>query len=170
MTKAWQTHTVCLLVIVLVCAAVFWPVVSGRATLVPTDILHQLTLPLGASVTTPHLKNHYDMDVVTELYPTYCYFQRCLRSGQWPIWNPYIWCGSPTYALSTYSFACPFNAVYWLLPMPAAYHWSIVLQFMAAGVIMYALLRHWRLRCLACLLGALAYALNTEFIFLYWHA
>ena len=168
--KDWQKHTLCLLAIVTVVAGVFWPVLSGRATLVPTDMLHQLTLPLGANAKEIHVQNHYQFDVVTEIYPNALFVHRCLRTGQWPIWNPFIWCGFPGYALSTYSYACPFHALLWWLPMPAAFHWSVVLQFMAAGVFMYCLLRYWRLKFLACLLGALAYALNSEFVFCYWHA
>lgn len=168
--KHWRQDSICLLLLVLIVAAVFWPVVCGRATLVPTDILHQLTLPLGASVIVPHIQNHYHMDAVTEVYPNSLFLYDCLHNGQSPIWNPYIWCGFPTFALSTYSLACPFNIVFALLPMPAAFHWCLMLQFMAAGVFMYLLARYWRLSTPACLLGALAYALNTEFVFTYWHA
>jgi hypothetical protein len=168
--KVWQKNSVCLLVIVLVLMVVFWPVVCGRSTVVATDFLHQLELPLGAKVTHFQVKNHFVMDSVADGCPAAIYFQRCVRSGQWPIWTPECWCGSPYNALSTLSFACPLQLVCWLLlPMPAAYDWGVMLHFVAAGMFMYLLLRHWRLGFLACLLGALAYCLNSEFIFLYWH-
>ena len=169
--KDWQKDAICLLVIVMVLLGVFWPVVCGRATLVPTDLLHQLKLPFGAKVTQIHVKNHFQMDPVADVCTAAFYFQHCVRTGQWPIWTPEVWCGLPYYALSTLSLACPFQVVCWaLLAMPAGYDWSVILQFMAAGVFTYLLLRHWRLGFFACLLGALAYCLNTEFIFLYWHA
>ncbi|MGA2603720.1 MAG: YfhO family protein [Verrucomicrobiia bacterium] len=169
--KDRQKDAICLLAIVLIIVAVFWPVVCGRATLVPTDILHQMKLPFGAEVTHLQLKNHFQVDAVVDGCNEALYFQRCVRAGQCPIWTPVVWCGMPYYAVSTLSFACPFQMVCWsLLPMPAGYDWSVMLQFMAAGVFMYLLLRFWRLAFLACLLGSLAYCLNTVFIFRYWHA
>jgi hypothetical protein len=169
--KDWQKNSICLLVIMLVLMVVFWPVVCGRSTLVATDILNQLELPFGANVTHFQVKNHFLIDTVADGCTAAIYFQRCVRTGQWPIWTPDCWCGSPYNALSTLSFACPIQLVCWsLLPMPAGYDWGVMLHFMAAGVFMYLLLRHWRLGFLASLLGALAYSLNTESIFLYWHA
>ena len=169
--KDWQKNSVCLLVIMLVLTVMVWPVVCGRSTLVATDFLNQLELPFGAKVTHFQVKNHFVLDSVADGCNDAMYFQRCVRSGQWPIWTPDLWCGYPYYAVSTLSFACPVHLMCWaLLPMPAGYDWGVMLHFLAAGMFMYLLLRHWRLGFLASLLGALAYCLNTEFIFLYWHS
>jgi len=169
--KDWQKNSICLLVIMLVLVVVFWPVVCGRSTLVATDAMLQMELPYGAKATHFQVKNHFLFDTFVDCYPLAIYFQRCVRTGQCPIWTPDLWCGYPYYAVSTASFACPFQMVCWsLLEMPAGYDWGVMLHFMAAGVFMYLLLRHWRLGFLASLLGALAYCLNTESIFHYWHS
>ncbi|HTS16502.1 MAG TPA: glycosyltransferase [Verrucomicrobiae bacterium] len=168
--KDWQKTSACLLAITLVLTVFFWPVICGRSTLAATDILNQLELPFGANVTHFHVKNHFLIDTIGDSCNEAIYFQRCVRSGQCPIWNPLVWCGFPYYAVSTLSYACPLQLPCWLLlPMPAGYDWSIMLHFLAAGVFMFLLLRHWRLGFLPSLLGSLAYCLNTEFAFLYWH-
>lgn len=161
-------HTGILGALLLVLATVFWPVLSGRATFVPTDILHQLTLPLGNGVTRIDVQNHYTMDVLTGFYPGYEFFSRCLRQKQLPIWNPLLTGGHPIFADSVIAFANPFNIVFFFLGMPAAYHVRVILHFLAAGLAMYLLLSHWKLSPLPRLLGTIAYALNSHFLYCYW--
>jgi hypothetical protein len=152
-----------------VVAVVFWPVLCGRATLVPTDLLHQLVLPFSAGVRVPVVRNHYTFDVLRQFYPAYQFFQQSVQAGEWPIWNPHILGGHPIFASSMYSFANPFNVLFCCLPLSAAFDWRIILQFFAAMCAMYVLLRHWQLRIAASLLGAVAYGLNSQFLFNYWY-
>jgi len=166
--RLWR-ETGALAVLALVVVVVFWPVVTGRATFVPTDMLRQLVLPFAADVKMPAVQNHYTFDVLRQFYPAYLFFQESIHAGEWPLWNPHILGGHPAFASSMYSFANPFNVLFWFLPMPAAFDWRIILQFFAAMCAMYALLRHWQLRITACLFGAIAYGLNSQFLFNYWY-
>jgi hypothetical protein len=167
--RPWKQHVVCFLVLAGVVGSLFWPVFLGLATLVPTDILHQLILPFGADVREVHVQNHYPIDVLRQAYPAYLFFQHCVREHECPLWNPFIMSGHPTYASGIHSFANPFNLLFWLLPMPAAFDLRIVLEFLAAAIFMYWLLCDWQLARAACVIGGLAYALNTQFTLNYWY-
>jgi hypothetical protein len=165
----WRQHVVCGFILAAIISLLFAPVLFGRATLVPTDILHQLTLPFGGGAREIRVQNHYSMDALTQAYPAYHFFQQCIRQHQCPLWNPYIMGGHPSYSSGIHSFANPFNLIFWFVPMPAAFDLRIVAQFFAAALCMYFLLHQWRLVPAACLLGAVAYALNTQFMMNYWY-
>jgi hypothetical protein len=148
----------------------FLPVLVGRATIVPSDLLHQLQLPFAVGVSQIRVHNHYLNDTLVEVYPHWTFYHECLHHGWWPVWNPYVSAGYPMFGVSTYGLANPVSAICGLLPLPTGFDIRIFLQFWLAGVFMWVLLCSWGLRASACFLGALAYSLNSQFLYNFWNA
>jgi len=85
---------------------------------------------------------------------------RQIREGHLPLWNPYIWSGSPLLGgLNAGSFY-PFTFLFAVLPPLGAWVANLVVVYWAAGLSLYALARQYRLRPLASLLAALTYAFS----------
>lgn len=83
-----------------------------------------------------------------------------MRQGHLPLWNPYIWSGSPLLGgLNAGSFY-PLSFFFVVLPPVGAWVVNLLGVYWAAGLGMYALVRQYRLRPLASLLGAVTYAFS----------
>ncbi|MGH9082920.1 MAG: hypothetical protein ACRDWN_06210 [Acidimicrobiales bacterium] len=81
-----------------------------------------------------------------------------MRHGHLPLWNPYIWSGSPLLGgLNAGSFY-PLTFLFVVLPPVAAWVANLLGTWWAAGLGLYALGRQYRLRPLACVLGAVTYS------------
>lgn len=81
-----------------------------------------------------------------------------LRAGHLPLWNPYIWSGSPLLGgLNAGSFY-PLTFVFAVLPPVAAWVVNMLGTYWAAGLGLYALGRSEGLRPAACLVAGLTYA------------
>jgi hypothetical protein len=87
-----------------------------------------------------------------------------LRQGHLPLWNPYIWGGSPLLGgLNSGSFY-PFTFLFAVLPAVAAFVANLVSVYWAGGLGLYALARQYRVRPMAALLGALTYMLSGTMV------
>jgi hypothetical protein len=83
-------------------------------------------------------------DLAALLYPTYHLAAQSLKSGVVPIWNPYLWGGTPFVADIQASFFYPINLIYFLLAPQVTYRGVMLLSvfhFWLAGVGMYLFLR-----------------------------
>lgn len=137
-------------------------------SLVPTDMLHNLMLPYGASVEHVKVQNHYTMDALTIDYPWGVFWQQTVRNGELPLWNPYILGGHPILAESMPAVLSPIRLLYVVLPAERAFALGIVLAFVLAGLFMFALLREIGRSRLASFIGSVAWALNSGFVMWYW--
>lgn len=121
----------------------FWPVTVGGQALVPFDNLYTW-LPWQAyaqemGVTVPH--NQLLSDLVLENFVWKTFILDSLRSGELPLWNPYLFAGVPFLAAGQHSALYPLSIIYWLLPLPQAYGWFTLLHFFLAGCFAYIFLR-----------------------------
>ncbi|MGH9044881.1 MAG: hypothetical protein ACRDVP_08650 [Acidimicrobiales bacterium] len=80
-----------------------------------------------------------------------------IASGHLPLWNPTIWSGSPLLGGLNAGALYPGTLVFAVLPGVLAWVLNLFAVYWTAGLGMYALLRNYRLRPAACLLGALTY-------------
>lgn len=113
-------------------------------------------------------------DLAGFLYPTYHFAQEWLTRGIVPLWNPYIFGGTPFVGDIQAALFYPPNLATYLLSNPLQYRdleYLSVFHFYLAGAGMYALLRFgkWNddgapLHRFACLAGALAFAYSDLFI------
>lgn len=113
-------------------------------------------------------------DLAGFLYPTYAFAQTWITRGVLPLWNPYIFGGTPFVGDIQTALFYPPNLLTYFLSNPLGYRdleYLAVLHFYIAGAGMYALLRYAPLRDdgqplnrFACLAGALAFAFSDLFI------
>ncbi len=126
-------------------------------------------------------------DLAGFLYPTYHFAQEWLTRGMIPLWNPYIFGGTPFVGDIQSALFYPLNLLTYFLSNPLQYRdlqYLAVLHFYIAGAGMFALLRygHWTndqrpttnadanspntrgLSRFAALVGALAFAFSDLFI------
>ena len=79
-----------------------------------------------------------------------------LRRGNFALWNPYIYCGTPYFGGFQSGLLYPLNYAYLFLPLAKAINFGIALHIFLAGFFMYLWASRRRLHFLACLLcGAL---------------
>ncbi len=101
----------------LLSALFLWrPIVTGQVFL-PTDLSYKYDYvwighepPAGAKVD----QNHILADVSDYYYPYVTYSMERLRSGNFPLWNPYILTGSPFHAANQPALLDPVNLVTFL--------------------------------------------------------
>ena len=99
-----------------------------------------------------------------QFYPWQQFAVEMWRSGNVPLWNPFVGNGAPLAANLQSAVFYPLNVLYLLLPVEQAMGYTAVLHAMLAGLAMYAWGRAFGLRTLAALVGALAFQLSQFFI------
>lgn len=98
-------------------------------------------------------------DAADYFYPTFFTVSSSIRSGELPLWTPYIFNGFPIIAAVQAQVFYPLNLLF--LPFtsftPYAVHLSLILHFFLAGSFMYLLCRTYLEDRWACLLSAVVY-------------
>ncbi len=123
---------------------VFWPQTMGGRTLLPSENLYQYE-PLATyrevanAPSTPH--NHLLSDLVLQNMQWKAFIRQQVAAGEIPLWNPHQFGGIPFLAAGQSSALYPLSALYYLLPLTAAYGWFTVVNLGLAGWLMYVFLR-----------------------------
>jgi len=112
----------------------------------------------GYSVGVP-VKNPPITDVISQLYLWRTLAVDLIRSGNWPLWNPYSSSGTPLLANFQSAPFLPFNV---LLLLPKYFGWGIYLfsQSVLAAFGMYLLLTKYKLERIPRIAGALVFCLS----------
>jgi hypothetical protein len=97
-------------------------------------------------------------DDLTQNYPLRVLAGREIRSGELPLYNPYIWSGAPLLAGWNAGAAYPLTFLFAVLPPVAAWTVNMIMTWAVAGLGMFCFLRALRLASLPSLLGALSFA------------
>src|SRR5206468_10606974 len=103
-------------------------------------------------------KTYLLRDLYNWFYPWRVFAADSLSRGEFPLWNPYSYAGTPFFANMQSGLLYPPNAVFWILDFPAAMRLFILVQFAMAAWFMYLLLRAQGCRLTSSLTGAIAYA------------
>ncbi|HVX21631.1 MAG TPA: hypothetical protein VHB02_09805 [Acidimicrobiales bacterium] len=98
-------------------------------------------------------------DNAIQNFPLRVFTGQLLRQGHLPLWNPFIWSGSPLLGGLNAGAFYPFTFAFVVLPPIAAWVANLLVVYWAAGLGLYLLGRQLRLRPLPCLLAALTYSL-----------
>lgn len=101
-----------------------------------------------------------ERDLSRYYYPLRYFAVNCVKSGIFPLWNPYIFCGNPLFATLQSSVLYPLSIVYYLGDFAKMFNLFILLHFFMAGVFTYIFLRQMRYSPLAGFLSAAAFALS----------
>ena len=74
-------------------------------------------------------------DIFTYFYPYWAEATRAIRAGRLPLWNPYLFMGTPFLANSQVGFFYPLNWLLWLLlPAHQSVHLTLVLHLCLAAL------------------------------------
>ena len=107
----------------------------------------------------PALAGHLALggDDLSQNYPTRVLVGELLRHGRLPLWDPYIWSGTPLLAGWNAGALYPGTWIFAVLPAEAAWVLNVISVSVICGMGLYVFLR--RLSCspLASLLGALSF-------------
>ena len=132
-----------------------WPVTSGKVP-VASDTL-ALWSPWSQLPHEP-IANSAIADSAL-LYLSWNVFERnAIQDGEWPLWDPYTFSGTPFAANSQSQLYYPVTWLLWLLPLSAAIQYLTLFNVWFAGAGMYLLCRHFRLTLICSLVAAFGFA------------
>ena len=103
------------------------------------------------------VKNGATPHVITQIYPWKWLAIDSFKSGNFPLWNPYAFSGTPLLANYQSAVLSPFNLLYFVLPFVDAWSISILLQPLLAAVFMFFYLKSINRSEFASALGAIAF-------------
>ena len=78
-----------------------------------------------------------------------------------PLWNPYVFAGTPFVGTLQSSLFYPPNLIFALLPIAVAMNWSIALHLALAGISTYFLLRRYGVSAFGATLAGMVYTLSA---------
>ncbi|MCY3904929.1 MAG: oligosaccharide flippase family protein [Caldilineaceae bacterium] len=134
----------------------FGPVLFTSKTLLPYDNLYQFQPWRDLRPdTVPH--NALLSDLVLDNAVWKLHIRRTLANGEIPLWNPQIFAGMPFFAAGLASVAYFLSALFYVLPLEAAYGWFTAIQVAFAGINAYAFGRTLKLRPVAALLAGILF-------------
>jgi len=88
--------------------------------------------------------------------------------GRMPLWNPYLFGGVPTIEAGSGDILYPASILHFLLPMPGALAWKLILHVYLAGVFMYLAARAFGVSRWVALFAGAAYLLSANLVSLVW--
>ncbi|HSE42773.1 MAG TPA: hypothetical protein VLH08_18555, partial [Acidobacteriota bacterium] len=139
----------------------FWPVLFGSAVLIPTN---PKTISPWDEVQSSDPSNGLMIDSITLLYPWRVFNSKVLKSGEIPLWNPYVFCGYPHLAAlqtnSLYPGTIPFDLIEPVRGIAGA----MALHLAVSGVLMFLLLKRLGFSAHASFLGAITFEFNGMFL------
>ncbi|KKS78323.1 MAG: hypothetical protein UV74_C0013G0381 [Candidatus Woesebacteria bacterium GW2011_GWB1_43_14] len=162
------------LLIIAVVSVFFWKVFILGFIPLPGDFVVGVYYPWldyhwGYSVGVP-VKNPITTDVISLIYPEQMLAIDMMKSGQLPLWNPYILAGTPLFANLQAAPFSPTNFVYLLGDKLTAWSIQIILQHFLTGFFMFLLLRRWKVSEFASVLGSVVFAFSGfNMIFSQWN-
>ncbi|MCS7071062.1 MAG: hypothetical protein NZM00_06125, partial [Anaerolinea sp.] len=144
----------------------FWPQTVGGRTLLPGENLYQYP-PYSADrealgVPLPH--NALLSDLVLQNFQWKSFIREALAEGEIPLWNPHQFSGIPFLAAGQQSTLYPLSALYYILPLTAAYGWFTVIQLWIAGLALFALARGLGISRTGAIIGGVTYQLAGFFV------
>ena len=121
----------------------FGPSLVGARILLPLDILEQqrVYMPFDPAAEPKRPIDSVLTDLVCELEPERRYAVESVRAGRIPLWNPYVYCGTPFLASSQPSIFYPLRVIDYLFPGPVAIAWSQLAKGLLAGIGAYLFAR-----------------------------
>jgi hypothetical protein len=143
----------------------FYPVLLQGKDALPTDALvgahtpwievEWSDYPAGVPI-----KNQEITDAISQFYPWRSLVGKYWRAGRVPLWNPFLFSGTPFLATLHSATLYPLNAIYLFMNDINSWNMLVFLQVLLAGVFMYLLLHELGIKKVAALLGSIAFSLS----------
>lgn len=153
----------------------FWKVFFLGQVPIPADLVVGAYYPWldykwGYDAGVP-VKNPVTSDVVSIVYPLRSYAVDSLKKGIIPLWNPYMFTGSPLFADFQVGVFSPTIIFYFFLSKIWAWTAQIVMQPILAATFTYIMLRNFKLGKLESFFGGIFYAFSSfNIIWMEWNA
>ncbi|MCL4459697.1 MAG: oligosaccharide flippase family protein [Chloroflexi bacterium] len=166
MKKLARPDLLAVLILLILPLIYLWEVLFTDKVLLPIDNLFYFQPWLsfaphfGASI--PH--NNLIGDLIVQNYSWKLFASEMVRSGQIPLWNPYIFGGVPFLAAGQYGVLYPLGVLFYVLPVAKAYGWFIALHLFLGAAFMYAYMRVIAVRPIGALLSAITFSFSTFII------
>ncbi|MBI2621379.1 MAG: YfhO family protein [Candidatus Levybacteria bacterium] len=103
------------------------------------------------------VKNGATPDVITQIYPWKWLVIDSFKSGNFPLWNPYAFSGTPLLANYQSAVLSPLNLLYFTFPFNDAWSISILLQPLLASLFMFLYLKSIKRSEFASTVAAIAF-------------
>ncbi len=87
-------------------------------------------------------------------------WQKAIKQGMLPLWNPYFYCGYPLFATLQPAILYPINLLLLILPFSKGYNLSIILHFPLSAIFFYIFLGLFFEENLFRLAGAISFSLS----------
>lgn len=109
-------------------------------------------------------KNFQITDSVRQQYPWRELAIEMVKKGEWPLWNPYSFSGTPLLANLQSAVFYPLNFLYWMADFATAWGIQILLQTVLGGLFLWLFLFNLRLNPLASSLGVISWVGSGFFV------
>ena len=156
-----MNHRIGLLACMLLALLFFGDTYFTERTLVPADFLYQnepwkSEWPAFQS----ELPQHFDL--VFQFYPWADFLKRCVESGEFPLWNPFSYMGTPFFANPQTAVLFPLTWIHLIFPLTFSFSLIFTCKLVMALLGMYLLLRKQQLSPEASLIGAVLFSLSMH--------
>jgi hypothetical protein len=140
--------------------AFLWSVLFGGKVLLPADMLLRMEPWRHYAAEVPEIGwvQNPMLDPIQQYYPWRTYAARTVRSGELPLWNPYMFCGAPFVGNGQSAVFYPVNALFYLMWPARAFGYTAALNLLLAGAFTFLFLRSMEQRRWASLLGAIVFS------------
>tara|TARA_B100000315_G_scaffold41491_1_gene36406 strand:+ start:27304 stop:29742 length:2439 start_codon:yes stop_codon:yes gene_type:complete len=109
----------------------------------------------------------YFRDIFHSYYPSKLFFVDEIKSGRFPLWNPYLYKGTPFYADPSMSVFYPLNILFLFLPFHAAFKYLIILHYFLFGLFGYIFFRSIKISSYSSLFASIALMFSGYMVFLH---
>ncbi len=139
-----------------------WALVSGQIY-APVDLAY------GGEPLAPHAAEYGIGDdrhsVLSDIYDGIMPWRQSVRyalsQGEWPLWNPFIFCGDPLAGTAQPAPYHPINALSLLLPVALAFTFGAAAQLLASALAAFLYFRELDCRESAAFFGAVGWAFSS---------
>ena len=152
-------------IFILISLLFFYPVFLENKIPLPTDALVGAHIPWsevkwkGYPAGVP-IKNQEITDAISQFYPWRKLVGEFWRAGKVPLWNPYMFNGTPFLATLHSAALYPLNLLYVFFNDYIAWSSLVFSQILLSGIFMYVFLRSLNLRNIASLMGGITFAFS----------
>ena len=132
-------------------------------TLVPADFLYQ-NEPWKSEWPDfqSELPQHFDL--VFQFYPWADFLKRSVKDGEFPLWNPFGYLGTPFFANPQTAVLFPLTWIHLIFPLTFSFSLIFTFKLLVALLGMYLLLRKQQLSPESSLIGAILFSLSMHTI------
>lgn len=152
------------LLFIFLCIIFFWKIIFLGKTMLAADVLREWYPWRAVYPTFQPAYNSILGESILHHYPLSVFKAEVFRYKNLPLWNPYIFCGTPFLAANETLVFNPLNILYLLVSVGKAFGYINMLEVFLAGLFMYLFLREILLCKSAALLGSIVFMFNGFFI------